>query len=62
MKSTGDGAFDMILKLKDVDEMFDLVCVGNYMRGRLDGMSPVEESRAVFKRIKGILAKQKEGK
>ena len=55
MKTTGDKAFDMILRLKDVDEMFDLVCAGNFIIGRLNGMSPVDESRIVFEKIKKIL-------
>lgn len=45
----------MIMKLKDVDQIFDLVCSANYFRGSLDGDIPVEESREAFRRIKTLI-------
>lgn len=52
MKKTG---FEMIMKLKDVDQIFDLVCSANWFRGSLDGDIPVEESREAFRRIKTLI-------
>lgn len=56
--TTGGQVFDMIMNLTDVDEMFDLVCAGNFFRGNLGGMMPVDESRMVFGRIKELLKKK----
>ena len=47
--------FELILKLKDPDEIFDLVCAGNYFAGNFNSRMPVDESRKAFKRIKKLL-------
>ena len=44
------------MKLKDPDEIFDLVCVSNYFCGNFNQSIPVDESRKAFKRIKKLLA------
>ncbi len=46
---------DLIMKLKDPDEIFDLVCVANYSCGNFNQQIPVDESRKAFKRIKKLL-------
>ena len=46
---------DMIMKLKDPDEIFDLVCAANYFAGNFNQNMPVDESRKAFKRIKKLL-------
>lgn len=48
---------DDILKLKDPDQLFDLVCFRNYVCGDMDLNIPVSESRKVFERIKKLLKK-----
>ena len=58
MKQT---AWDSLLRIRNpkrVDEMFDLVCAGNYFAGQFNGQIPVEESRKVFEHIKKLLSKQ----
>jgi hypothetical protein len=47
--------YDMIMTLKDPDEIFDLVCAANYFCGNFNNQMPVEESRKAFKRIKKLL-------
>ena len=47
---------EMILKLKDPLEIFDLVCGANYFCGNFNQPMPVDESRKAFDRIKELLA------
>ena len=47
--------FDMIKRLKDPDQIFDLVCAANYFAGNFNANIPVDESRKAFKRIKQLL-------
>ena len=51
-KTPLDVAYKSIAKLKDVDEMFDLLIYSAYVCGNLKGMVLVDESREVFKVIK----------
>lgn len=53
-----DDPFKMMKRMKKPDEIFDLVCLANYMRGQFNGMVPVEESREVFDHIKKLLKKE----
>ena len=46
--------------MKDIDEIFDLVCFENYIRGKFNQNIPVDESRIVFKRIKKLITNLKE--
>jgi len=48
-----------IAELKDVDQMFDLVCLMNYMSGHLEDEIPVDDSRKIFKQIKKLLRKKR---
>lgn len=50
----------MILRLKDPDQIFDMVCTMNYMDGKYDANFPIYESRKIFKRIKDLLKKVSE--
>lgn len=50
-----DSALNEIMALKDPDQMFDLIVMMAYMRGNLNGMVPVDESRQVFEKIKKLL-------
>ena len=34
--------------LKDPDQMFDLICLNNYLAGQFDRNIPVDESREIF--------------
>ena len=51
--------FEMIRKLKDPLEIFDLVCAANYFAGSYDSSMPVEESREAFNVIKKLLKEPK---
>ncbi len=44
-----------ILRLKDPDRIFDLICFHNYIEGKLNRDIPVEDSRKMFERIKKLL-------
>lgn len=43
--------YDLICKMKDPLEIFDLVCSANYFAGNFNQNVPVEESRRCFDRI-----------
>jgi hypothetical protein len=47
--------YELILKLKDPLEIFDLVCAANYFAGNFNQNMPVDESRKAFDRIKQLL-------
>lgn len=51
--------YDMIMKLKNPDEIFDLVCAANYFAGNFNQNIPVDNSRKAFKRIKELLTTTK---
>ena len=51
--------YDMIKRLKDPDEIFDLICVANYFAGNFNQNIPIDESRKSFKRIKKLLIKNR---
>lgn len=53
---------DLIMKLKDPEEIFDLICVANYFCGNFNQPIPVENSREAFKRIKILLKEMKSEK
>ena len=53
---------DLIMKLKDPDQIFDLICAANYFCGNFNNPIPVDESRKAFKRIKQLLKNKKENK
>ena len=46
---------DLIMKLKDPLEIFDLVCAANYFCGNFNQPMPVDQSREAFERIKLLL-------
>jgi allantoicase len=50
--------FEMIMKLKDPDQIFDLVCSANYFAGQFNNNIPVDDSRKAFERIKELLKSQ----
>ena len=50
---------DLIMKLKDPLEIFDLVCAANYFCGNFNQPMPVDQSREAFERIKLLLADNK---
>ena len=50
---------DLIMKLKDPMEIFDLICVANYFCGNFNQPIPVDQSREAFERIKLLLADNK---
>ena len=47
--------YDMICKMKDPDQIFDLICSANYFAGNYNQNIPVDESRRAFERIKKLL-------
>ena len=50
---------DLIMKLKDPLEIFDLVCAANYFCGNFNQPMPVDQSREAFERIKLLLSDNK---
>ena len=50
---------DLIMKLKDPMEIFDLICVANYFCGNFNQPIPVDQSREAFERIKLLLTGNK---
>jgi hypothetical protein len=54
--------FEMIRRLKNPDEIFDLICSANYFAGNFNANIPVEESRKAFERIKILLKESTDGK
>jgi len=46
---------DLIMKLKNPLEIFDLVCAANYFCGNFNQPMPVDQSREAFERIKLLL-------
>lgn len=46
-----------LLRMKNPDQIFDLICAYNYFWGTSHNKVPVEENRLVFKRIKKLIAK-----
>ncbi len=46
---------DVIMKLKDPLEIFDLICASNYFCGNFNQPMPVDNSREAFERIKQLL-------
>lgn len=45
----------MLMRMKNVDQIFDFICFHNYMKGQFDQKIPTDESRKVFERIKKLL-------
>lgn len=50
---------DLIMKLKDPLQIFDLTCAANYFCGNFNQPIPVDQSREAFERIKQLLTKDK---
>lgn len=50
-------AWKQLDRMKKPDEIFDLVCFGNFMAGQFNAKIPVDESRRAFARIKKLLSK-----
>ena len=46
---------ELILKMKDPLQIFDLVCSANYFAGNFNQNVPVDESRKAFDRIKQLV-------
>jgi hypothetical protein len=46
--------FSHLLKLKDIDQMFDMIIAGVYFAGSLQRPIPVDEAREVFQAIKRL--------
>ena len=46
-----------LLKIRDADQAFDMLCCFMYFAGKFDANMPVDESREVFKHIKKLLNK-----
>ena len=57
-----DKNYQMIKKLKNVDEMFDLLIFNSFIRGQFNQMIPVDESREIFEVIKTKLLSSKKGR
>ena len=53
--------FDLLKKLKDPDEIFDMVCTYCYFAGNFNNKMPVDESRKAFELIKKLLKDSKHG-
>ena len=53
------GNWKSITRMKNVDEIFDIICFENYVRGKFNLNVPVDESRNAFKRIKDLLQNKK---
>ena len=53
--------YELINRLKDPDEIFDLICSANYFCGNFNSPMPVEDSRKAFERIKKLLRNNTNG-
>lgn len=51
--------FEMIIKMKRTDEMFDLLLHSIYLAGQFGNVMPVDESRKIFQIIQDIVVKKK---
>lgn len=54
-----DHPFTEIIKLSDLDQMFDMLIYAIYSYGSLGRSIPVDEAREVFERIKELVRKGK---
>lgn len=43
------------LNVQDPDQLFDLICVQNYMKGQFDEKMPVDQNRKAFEEIKRLV-------
>jgi len=50
--------FESIKRLKDPDQIFDMVCAYNYFAGTFKNLIPVDDSREAFERIKMLLKEE----
>lgn len=50
--------YEMIVKMKDPDQIFDLICSANYFAWNFNQNMPVDESRKAFGRIKELLVEE----